>query len=114
MKKTTKKLICRHLSFVWLLVILGFLGLQFSSDILPQTKKTNTESQAEWVLAASHSSPTADLSPELKFLQDWFQHDHLSFSLQSSLSILTGIYFHPLQKIELIRLLQSCISINAP
>jgi hypothetical protein len=114
MKKVNKELICRYLACFWLVVVIGFLGLQTASDLISVKKKPSGNTQSELVLAVSHHAPAADFTPDLKFIQDWFQHDHLDFGFKVSVYYWPWAIFHSHLKIELIRLLQTSISINAP
>jgi len=105
----------KYLASFWILILAGFLGLQFSAA-LQADKKTEqeTKTMASFLIATAQHSVTTEVSPDLKFLQNWFQHDAETFEFINKIQNRPGFVFHILFKIELIRLLQASISINAP
>jgi hypothetical protein len=114
MKGLNKKLIYKQLSVFCLVVFTGYLALQIFFHPVAKPEKQTASSQSEWVLAVSHHAPAADLTPDLKFIQDWFRHDHLVFVFGSSAVFRFGTGAYCLVNSELIRFLRASICINAP
>ena len=115
MKKNLKHLNSRHLAAIWMLVLVGFLGLQFSINLQSEKKtEKETSTTASFLIATAQHSVSSDLSPDLKFLQNWFQHKVETFEFINGIQYRPGFVFHILFKIDLIRLLKASISINAP
>jgi len=115
MEKNLKQLKNNNLAALWILVLAGFIGLQFSigfqSGNKPEKKETTSVS---FLLATAQHSATSGLSPDLKFLQTWFQHATQAFEFLSNIQNRPGFVFHILLRENLIRLLQASICINAP
>jgi hypothetical protein len=115
MEKNPKQLNSNNLAAFWILVLAGFMGLQFNIGFqsINKSEKKETTSVSFLISTAQHSAASG-LSPDLKFLQTWFQHAPQAFEFLNNSQSRPGFVFHILLKENLIRLLQASISINAP
>jgi hypothetical protein len=109
-----KNLIFRYLSVFCLVFFTGYIALQTVFKVAAKPEKQTSSSPGEWVLPVSQHAPAADLTPDLKFIQDWFCHDHLVFVFGTSVVFRFGTGGHYLFNSKWIRLLQASICINAP
>jgi hypothetical protein len=115
MEKNLKQLNSNNLATFWILVLAGFVGLQFSIGFQTINKAEKKESTSvSFLIATAQHSATSGLSPDLKFVQTWFQHAPQAFEFLTNSQNRPGFVFHILLKENLIRLLQASISINAP
>lgn len=115
MKSRRNALISKGLATIWLIAFFSFLTLNSTEGLFQVPKKAEKQqSETTLVLAIAHGTQVADVSPDLKFLQDCVVHPILSFvSSTEEIFKCTRLVYAAL-KVELIRILRSCISINAP
>lgn len=115
MEKKPKQLNNNKIGALWIWVLAGFIGLQFSSGFQSNNKPEKKEATSvSFLIATAQQSATSGLSPDLKFLQTWFQHQPQAFEFLSNVQNRPGFVFYILFKENLIRLLQASICINAP
>ena len=115
MDKKIKQLNKKNLPTLWLLVLAGFIGFQFCSKINGITKNENENTVVtSFAITTVQHSLTSGPDPDLKFLQTWFQRTAGAFEFKNKVQYRPGFVFHILFNSDLIRLLQTSISINAP
>jgi len=115
MEKKPKQLNSNNIAALWIWVLAGFIGLQFSIGLQSGNKPEKKEATSlSFLIATAQHSANSGLSPDLKFLQTWFQHAPQAFEFLSNTQSRPGFVFHILLKENLIRLLQASICINAP
>jgi hypothetical protein len=111
----TKKLISKYLAALWLVSLLGFLGLQANAELAKGTKfKEKNPDIQELVLVASQHSQATGFAPDLKLLPAFLLPHSVDFYSTRTIGIPIGNSIHCLVKKELFQFLKSSISINAP
>lgn len=109
----TKKLICKYLAALWLISLLGFLGLESHPGLAKQKQAKNPDVQ-ELVLVTAQQGQASDFAPGLKLLPAFLLPDASDFCPSVQLGISPGPAIHSLLKTELFQFIKSSISINAP
>ena len=111
----TKKLISKYLAALWLVSLLGFLGLQIGTEITQGNQKSKNNPEAkEFVILATHQGQASDFAPDHKLLPAFLLPQSDVFCVRDKTGLLSGFVFHPLLNVNLILALRSSISIHAP
>lgn len=109
-----KQLISKYLAAFLVLVLFTVLGLQIASQFHSKANFAKASSETELILTAATPAQPSQSIPDFKISNPWISNTFEGFQILGPPSRHPGFAFHPLQKLELMRLLMATISINAP
>lgn len=113
--QSLKHLITKYLAAFWVLVLVSALALQVASQFHLEVSKNQKESaETEIILATASPAQPTHSTPDFQILDQLLPVDHVNLEILGTPSRQPGFLFHPLQKLDLMRLLMTSISINAP
>ncbi|HRH34383.1 MAG TPA: hypothetical protein PKY12_04960 [Catalimonadaceae bacterium] len=110
-----KQLTTKYLASFWVLILVLAMGLQVASQFHSSASKSQNDSaETEIILATTSPAQPTSSNPDHQILDQLLQIDYTSLDILGPPSRQPGFLFHPLQKLDLMRLLMTTISINAP
>lgn len=113
--RNLKQLTTKYLASFWVLILVLAMSLQVVSQVNSRASKSQNDSaETEIILATTSPAQPTHSNPDQQILDQLLQIDYTSLDILGPPSRQPGFSFHPLQKLDLMRLLMTSISINAP